>query len=75
MLHQPTRHAPAAEQADRILVSFRHVSYVRIDSAAATAIVVGIRHRLPVEVPVPVAVAEALRARGVPAVVRTRVAS
>ena len=68
MLHQPTRHAAAAEHANGILVSFRHVSHVRIDHARGCATVVGIRSRLPVEVIVPIEVGEALRRLGVRAV-------
>jgi hypothetical protein len=75
MLHQPTRHLAAADQAARILGTFRHVSHVRMDAAAGRAVVVGIRHRLPVEVGVSLEVAEAMRARGVPATVRRAVAS
>jgi hypothetical protein len=75
MLYQPHRHAPAAQHADRILLSFRRVSYVRIDPAAGEATLVGIRHRLPVEVKVGTDVAEALRIRGVRAVVRHAEAS
>jgi hypothetical protein len=74
MLYQPPRHASAANHADRILLSFRRVSYVRIDPAAGEATVVGLRHRLPVEVRVSIDVAEALRSRGV-RVVRHAVAS
>lgn len=75
MLHQPTRHLAAADHATRILSSFRRVSYVRIDAAAGRAVVVGIRHRLPVEVTVPVEVAEAMRARGIPCTIRGTLAS
>ena len=67
---QLTRHEAPSAQAARILRAFRHVSWVRIDQAAGRALVVGIRHRLPVSLEVPVAVAAELQRRGVRTVVR-----
>jgi alpha-D-ribose 1-methylphosphonate 5-phosphate C-P lyase len=75
MSYQPPRHTSAAQRADRILRSFRRVSYVRIDPAAGEATVVGIRHRLPVELRIGTDVAAVLRTRGIRTVVRHAEAS
>jgi hypothetical protein len=69
----PARHDTAEAQADRLVRTFRRVSWQRIEvtsSGDGRGLVTGVRHRLPCTVEVPLDVAMVLRRRGVQSVVR-----
>ncbi len=70
----PETSARAETAASRLVRSFRHVSWQRIEVDAGgrwqRATVVGVRHRLPTWVEIPLDVAAALQGRGVRTVVR-----
>ena len=69
----PARHHSAETRADRLVRTFRRVSWQRIEVAAdgtGRGLVTGLRHRLPATVEVPLDVALVLQRRGVRTVVR-----
>lgn len=68
----PARHESAETRADRIVHTFRRLSWQRIEvgpDGAGRGLVTGLRHRLPATVEVPLDVAVILRRRGVRTVI------
>ena len=69
----PARHETADIRADRLVRTFRRVSWQRIEvdpDGEGRGLVTGLRHRLPTTVEVPLDVAMVLRRRGVRSVIR-----
>lgn len=73
VLDHPSRHQDAETRADRLVRTFRRVSWQRIEldgAGGGRGLVTGLRHRLPATVEVPLDVALVLRRRGVRSVIR-----
>lgn len=72
-LDHPARHESAETRADRLVRTFRRLSWQRIEvrpDGSGRGLVTGLRHRLPTTVEVPLDVAMVLRRRGVRSVIR-----
>jgi hypothetical protein len=68
----PTRHPDPASQAERVIRTFRWISWQRIELGAdgsGRGLVTGLRHRLPSTIEVSLGTAYELRRRGVRTVV------
>lgn len=72
-IDHPARHDTADARADRLVRTFRRLSWQRIEvdaEGSGRGLVTGLRHRLPATVEIPLDVALVLRRRGVRTVVR-----